>query len=166
MVTGFQFTLLVAALLWSATSTSQTKPVTCDVVDGMEIRFPSGAASLPASERERVMREVGRFRHANYCPFAGVTVYGHADAGEGSSKNKDILGVERGRYVARLLELGGIPKERIHTDGKGDRFPSVKPSDPRNARAEVSVRAGCASERCMFPVTASGFRLPKWEDTK
>lgn len=152
---------LVAALLLSTEAVPQSKAVACDVRDGIEIRFSPGIAALPAAERERVVQEVARIRKANYCPFGGVTVSGHTDSTDGVTKSKDGLAAERSRYVAWLLEQGGIPKELIHLEASAGRFPVVKPPDSRNARAEVTVRAGCPGDSCMFPVSASGFRLPK-----
>ena len=153
--------VLLAVLLSSTDAEPQSRPIVCDVFDRIEVRFSQGNSVLPAAERERVMQEAARIRRANYCPFGGVTVSGHTNSTEGPTKTKDRLAVERSSYVARLLEQGGIPKQLIHVEASGDRVPVMKHPDSRNARAEVTVRAGCPSDSCMFPVSASGFRLPK-----
>jgi len=164
MVNLGRLAVLVTALLWSAMAASQTlkMPSFCHVRDAIAVRFSLGMAALPAVERERVMLQFARIRNANYCPFGGVTVSGHTESLEGpTDKSKNDLAMERSRYVARLLEQGGMPKELIHLEASADRSPLVPQPDFRNARVEVTVRAGCPNDPCMFPVSENGLRRPQ-----
>ena len=133
----------------------------CDVRDGIDVPFALNSTALPDAERERVMKGVERIRNANYCPFAFVRVTGHSTPNEELSRVKGRVSTERADYVARLLELGGIPKRLIYVESKADSQPVFSSRTNRNARVEVDVSAGCPSAgMCPFPLTPSGFRLP------
>lgn len=155
--------ILVVGVLFATQAVTQPKKPNfklCHVVDGIDVRFERESVAVSALERGRVMEQVVRYLNADYCPFGGIKVFGHADSDEGPPEARKSWSIQRAQYVARLLEQGGIPKRLIFIEGYADRQPLIKAPDGRNIRVEVHVLAGCPSEGvCMFPVSASGFRL-------
>lgn len=133
----------------------------CDVSAGMDLPFASHASALGAVEREKIRMAAERIRGADYCPFAGLHVRGHADQTEGLPAEKQALSLARANEVARLFELNGIPKHLIDIAASADQQPVVPPPSSKNPRVEVQVYAGCPSPTCPFPAKGDGLRLWK-----
>lgn len=154
---------LSIAQSWSAeTKYNHTKTTSYGTVERARVQFASGTTALPASEREQIMQVVDQLRKANYCPLHGITILGYSDAREGSPAKRMALASERARYVARLLELAGMPKELILGEGSAEHQVVAKDSSESNIRVEVNADVGCQfCDMCMIPVGADGFRTLK-----
>ncbi|HET7362541.1 MAG TPA: OmpA family protein [Burkholderiales bacterium] len=76
-------------------------------------------------------------------PLPDVLVIGHTDT-VGETDNNDRLSAQRAETVKGFLVGIGIPAERIHTAGRGERELLVPTADnvdePRNRRVEINVR--------------------------
>jgi OmpA-OmpF porin, OOP family len=76
-------------------------------------------------------------------PLADVLVIGHTDT-MGEMAANDELSAQRAERVKGFLIGIGIPGERIHTAGRGERELLVPTADevdePRNRRVEINVR--------------------------
>jgi outer membrane protein OmpA-like peptidoglycan-associated protein len=153
--------LVLAAVASGGLMAQAEAPHTCDVFDGIDLRFAPRAVALAAVEREKIEGLVTRIYRADYCPFSGLNVQGHTDSSEGDVGAMRALSLARANYVARLFEARGISKKLVHVESKGDKQPVVLSPDSRNSRVEVFVFAGCRSRTCPFPADASGLRLPK-----
>jgi outer membrane protein OmpA-like peptidoglycan-associated protein len=149
--------LPLAALAWSA-AVGQGLPAACDVFDGAEVLFEARATALSAVQRSRIAAQVERVHRADYCPFVGLNVIGHASTAEGSPAQVEVLARLRAAYVRDLLVRLGVPKDLVHTDAKGSKQP-MSASIEKNARVEVNVMAGCRSATCSFPRSEQGLRL-------
>lgn len=156
-----KFHLLIVIFVLATIGNPAAGQITCDVRHNIDVPFALGSTALPDTERERVMKGVERIRNADYCPFAFVRVTGHSTPAEELSRAKGRVSIERAHYVARLLELGGIPKRLIHVESEADSQPLSSTAAHRSARVEVDVSAGCPSTtNCPFPLAPSGLRLP------
>lgn len=160
MVLWISLTGLIALSQLSAAAYAQA-PTTCDVFDGIEVRFAPESVALSAASRESLNQEVARILLADYCPILGLLVIGHVDANEAPGSSAEKLSRERATYVARHLQLRGVPPELIRVEAKGSKEYAVKPPDPRNARVKTHVVAGCPSRTCPYPVNALGLRMAK-----
>jgi outer membrane protein OmpA-like peptidoglycan-associated protein len=76
-------------------------------------------------------------------PLPDVLVIGHTDT-VGELLANDRLSAQRAETVKGFLVDIGIPAERIHTAGRGEREPLIRTADevdePRNRRVEINVR--------------------------
>jgi outer membrane protein OmpA-like peptidoglycan-associated protein len=76
-------------------------------------------------------------------PSPDVLVIGHTDT-VGDLAGNDRLSAQRAERVKGFLVDIGIPADRIHTAGRGEREPLVPTADgveePRNRRVEINVR--------------------------
>ena len=76
-------------------------------------------------------------------PLPDVLVIGHTDT-QGEADANDRLSAQRAETVKGFLVGIGIPAERIHTAGRGERELLVPTADnvdePRNRRVEINVR--------------------------
>lgn len=76
-------------------------------------------------------------------PFPEITVIGHTDS-LGTTAYNDALSLKRAEAMRQILVEAGISSELIRVAGRGSREMIVKTeegiSEPRNRRAEISVR--------------------------
>ncbi|HEX4995612.1 MAG TPA: OmpA family protein [Methylomirabilota bacterium] len=76
-------------------------------------------------------------------PAPETVVIGHTDA-LGSHASNDALSLQRAERMRDELVKRGVPRERIHVEGRGKRELLVPTADgiaePRNRRVEISVR--------------------------
>jgi outer membrane protein OmpA-like peptidoglycan-associated protein len=109
---------------------------------GLEIEgFPLGSAALSHDHeiavRETAARIVVLLRDN---PDSFITVDGHADD-VGPAIRIEQVSQLRADAVRDALVAGGVPADRVHAYGRGNRFtlPGTQTNDPRNRRVEVTT---------------------------
>ncbi len=102
--------------------------------------FVTGTDELTPSSKDELAKVLAAVKDR---PSPDVLVIGHTDR-VGDDKDNDRLSAQRAERVKRYLVEIGIPAERIHTAGRGEREPLVPTADnveePRNRRVEINVR--------------------------
>jgi outer membrane protein OmpA-like peptidoglycan-associated protein len=105
-----------------------------------ELYFETATDQLTEESKvalERMLQELKRR------PAPDILVIGHTDS-VGKDDENDVLSRMRAERVKADLVAQGIPAERIHVSGRGEREPIISTADgvdgPRNRRVEINVR--------------------------
>ncbi|MGJ7529689.1 OmpA family protein [Variovorax sp. GB1P17] len=114
----------------------------------LQFEFKKHSVALDAESRTRLAAAVDLAR--SWCGFELAFVTGHADPSEGESSRSLVeLSEARSAYVRQLLGKLGVPKSRIHGEGKGAAQPYSPWPRPEgqvnlpswSGRAEVYLKA-------------------------
>lgn len=104
------------------------------------VYFVTGSDELTAESQELLQTVLEELKRR---PAPDVVAIGHTDT-VGTHEYNDRLALQRAERVRTLLVGIGIPAERIHVAGRGERELLVPTADnadePRNRRVEINVR--------------------------
>ena len=102
--------------------------------------FVSGTDELTEESRGELLKILEELKRR---PTPDVAVIAHTDT-VGDHESNDRLSAQRAERVRGVLVSIGIPIERIHAAGRGEREPLIATADnidePRNRRVEINVR--------------------------
>lgn len=102
--------------------------------------FTTGTDELTQASKTELGRMLQELRRR---PQSDILVIGHTDR-VGQEAENDRLSLMRAERLRAELVAQGIPPDRIHAAGRGEREPLVPTDDgmdePRNRRVEINVR--------------------------
>ena len=129
----------------------------------LDLDFEHRSISLTDSERQKVEAAVAKVRREDWCGIKFALVTGHALASEGPQSALQHISDRRAMHVAELLERLGLPKDRIHYEGRSDTRTSS--GETWGQLAELIIQAASSgrptSIPCKYPKNANGFRMTK-----
>ena len=127
----------------------------------IDVDFEDRSASLRPLERQKIAAAVEMVRAEDWCGLAFVTATGHAVSSEGDGVSLQELSERRALYVAELVRELGVPKRRVFSEGKADRYTSAGWAFGRRVellfQAEGSERQ--TSTPCPIPRDSNGLRV-------